>query len=514
MAREQARIRMGYFPAPPQAIAGILKHLAKVESERSFHLLDPCAGEGDAVWMLAQGLSIPETNIHAIELHAGRAATIKERIPDAKVLGPADFKATNITARSFGLVYANPPFDGEFGCKGRREEYSFARDAIRLTAEDGVCVLVVPYNALIGNKEFCELLDCQLKNIGIWRFPDGFRHFQEIVVIGYRRPVGWTLEQAKLQGMMHQAGFHWRSYGKADDFPQLGETQPKKWGAYDREEDVRVYLIPPTWKPSKFLKIGYTDEELIAAVNASGLNTLVEFVEPPKPRRPPLPPGKGHIAMLLASGTIDGVLFTPDGSHVVRGVARKTEYLNEEASRVEIDDESGEARIKEVISEKINLSVRAVGPDGVIHTFTDNPDDDKETDAGRGPTRREDHGQRPPGRRGHGERIPEGLRLRDVRQARSDDRGQRLHSRRGRAGPGTDGGHEGGRQIHGGAGGARASEGECLTDRDIDNDDPDWSYASVIRCATCGKKYLYHPWAVLLAGKTASGYTDFAIGCS
>jgi hypothetical protein len=402
MARPEAAMQMGFFPAPEAAVEGILKHLVLLESQRSFHLLDPCAGEGKAIKQISEGLGVPEKGVYAVELHVGRGDAIRALMPEAQILAPADFKATEITARAFGCVYANPPFDNEFGVRSRREELSFARDAMRLVCEDGVLVLVVPFGALIGNRDFCLFLDSHLKDVGVWRFPDGHRNFQEIVVIGHRRAVPYAEEQAKNFGFFHQANFHWRSYGRPEMFPQLGDVQPAKWlegqASYEREKEVREYVIPPTWRPSKFLKKGYTDEELDAAVNASGLNKLVSFVEPPRVRRPPLPPGKGHIAMILASGMIDGVLFTPEGTHVVRGVARKKEYLNEEASGIEIDEEKGEARIKEVISEKIDLSVRAVGPDGVIHTFTDNPEEDiapggarpdgtQQADAGRGPNR-------------------------------------------------------------------------------------------------------------------------------
>jgi predicted RNA methylase len=381
-------MKMGFYPAPKEALAGILQHLRKQESERSFYILDPCAGEGVAVQTLAVGLEIPESNVYAVELHAGRAEAIRARMPDVNLLGPADFKATSIMPRSFGVVYCNPPFDGEFGRKGYREEYFFSKDAIRLCAENGVFVLVAPYGAVIGNKEFCELLDCQLKDIALYRFPDGHRNFNEMVLMGYRRPVPWTVEQAHAQGMLHKANFHWRTYGRVEDLPPLGQVQPKEWtnghASYDREDEPRVYVAPPSWKPSRFNKVGYTDDELDAAVNASGLNKLMEYIEPPRPRRPPLPPGKGHIAMILASGMIDGVLWTPHGAHVVRGVASKREYFNEEASGIEIDEEKGEARIKEVFSQKIELSVRAVDASGVIHTFTDNPADDTVADAGRG----------------------------------------------------------------------------------------------------------------------------------
>jgi len=54
------QVKQGYFPAPPAAIAGILRHLKipdpppepKFKPE-DINILDPCAGEGKALVQLA-----------------------------------------------------------------------------------------------------------------------------------------------------------------------------------------------------------------------------------------------------------------------------------------------------------------------------------------------------------------------------------------------------------------------------------------------------------------------------
>ena len=81
-----AQIKQGYFPAPPEAIAGILRHLkipdpppdAKFTRE-DVNILDPCAGESKALVQIAEGLGVSGGHVFAIELNASRSARIVGR---------------------------------------------------------------------------------------------------------------------------------------------------------------------------------------------------------------------------------------------------------------------------------------------------------------------------------------------------------------------------------------------------------------------------------------------------
>ena len=80
--------------APPEAIAGILRHLKipdpppdqKFKPE-DVNILDPCAGEAKALVQLAEGLRISPGHVFAVELNASRAASIAEAYPDVRLLG-------------------------------------------------------------------------------------------------------------------------------------------------------------------------------------------------------------------------------------------------------------------------------------------------------------------------------------------------------------------------------------------------------------------------------------------
>jgi hypothetical protein len=89
---------------------------------------------------------------------------------------------------------------------------------------------------------------------------------------------------------------------------------------------------------------------------------------------PPLALGIGHVALLLASGHLDGVV-QPEGKqpHVVRGTSRKREYVSEVTHTT---NEDGTTTTKTTISERIDLVIRTVDLTGQIRTFMET--DEKE----------------------------------------------------------------------------------------------------------------------------------------
>jgi hypothetical protein len=378
MARPEAQARMGFYPAPAQAIERIAKHLEKSPPSlpREAHcLLDPCAGEGAAIGQLAKLLGSNEENLHLIELHDGRAAACRENLPTARVLGPASVHGAVVTPASIGLAYVNPPFDDEMG-GGRREEHGFVEAVTRWLAPRGVLVLVVPATALNRNDNFSDYIDCHYRDLGIWRFPDECRHYNEVILIGVKRAV--PLARPNLEScLLKKIDIYWNRM-RPEQFPTIGEAQPKEWWSggcsIDREPEVRVFKVPASFPPTRFVKAGYTDDELIRAVLESPLRRLFEPATAERPRRPPLPLGRVHVGMVIASGLLDGPLFIPgrpDLDHVTRGVSVKEELYNEEASgpQGEPDPDTGDVRWKDVYSEKITTTVRAVDRTGKIHDF-------------------------------------------------------------------------------------------------------------------------------------------------
>ena len=175
--RLAGQAKLGFYPAAPEAIEGILKHIYLADKEKIHTIIDPCAGEGLAIKQIAEGLGVPQDHVYAVELDAGRAAKVKENMPQANVLGPATFLGVQISGYSFSLAYCNPPFDSELG-GGRREEQSFVMRATHMLGNKGVLVLVMPISKIMGNRQFVQYLDSFYEDLQMYAFPDRPSAFQ------------------------------------------------------------------------------------------------------------------------------------------------------------------------------------------------------------------------------------------------------------------------------------------------------------------------------------------------
>jgi predicted RNA methylase len=354
--RLAAQVKLGFYAADPKAVGAICQHLTLAprregdEKERAFPLLDPCAGEGLALRQIADHLGLPPEQTYAVELDAGRAAMVRENIPGCRLLGPASFMGVKITAGSFSVVYANPPFDDELG-GGQRQEHSFAERATRLLKPGGVLVLVMPITAIRNNGRFKTFLDAWFQDAAIYDFPADVRPFREVVYFAKRRKA----EAPTNDGFLAYLGLN----SKSEEIGQVVGTAPREW------------LIPWCRPPATFAKIELTEDELVAALGRSPLNRRLA---PPPPNfhlRPPADLSTGHVALQLASGMLDGTIYPPDETpHVVRGTAKKTKFQSK-APVAATDERGNVTSVTEVWSEKIVLTVRAVGEDGEIVTLSD-----------------------------------------------------------------------------------------------------------------------------------------------
>jgi hypothetical protein len=376
--------KCGYYPANPVAIDGILRHLRFAEAKKeSQYILDPCAGEGLAIKQIAEGLGVPFDRTYAVELDLGRTERIKVNLPGVNVLGPATFMGVQTTGHSFGLVYCNPPFDFEEG-GGRREEQTFVMRSTHLLVPKGILVLVCPMNTLIGNRSFVEYIDANYEDIQVYKFPDGHRLYNEIVLFGRKRKVDLPREAVYQIGELHKRQWNWRSSMQIENIPTLGDVQPVGWnGGYpttELEDEIRVWEIPPGSKPHTFKKTALTEEELAECLDDSPLNIHFKDVSPLPLKRPPLPLDRGHLGLILASGMLDGVVHGPDDSHVVRGSSSKVEYHNKELSKSEADPETGAVTSREVFSQRMVTSIRCVTQDGTLYTFSNAPKEPDEVE--------------------------------------------------------------------------------------------------------------------------------------
>ena len=378
MARIASVVKQGFYPAPREAIAGILRHLkipdpppdSKFKPE-DINILDPCAGEAKALVQLAEGLGVSKDHVFAIELNASRAARIAEAYLEVRLLGPCSFEATRITRHSFSLVYLNPPFDDQFGANGR-EEVAFLRQAIDLLVPGGILVQVSPVNQVFGSSRMCELLDTWFDQLELYLFPDECRSFRECVVFGRRRKTALTDDLIFTEGILRSRGISRCSAAPIAKLARLGEPQFLRWryaepDTASRKPELDTWELPFSVAPKRFQKTALTEEELERELVRSPLYDALRQRTLSALKRPPLSLNKGHTSLLLMTGMLDG--YVPSSPpHVVRGLTSKVEKLHRTEN---YETPSGDAVTKQVFSESPIPIVRAVWPDGIIRTFSD-----------------------------------------------------------------------------------------------------------------------------------------------
>ena len=327
--RLAGEIKGGYYAAHPNAVEMVLARLTPSDPCLVF---DPCAGEAKALLQLAAGLhAVP----YAVELDEGRSETVRAAVPEGNAIAPADFLRCSITAGCFSFAWVNPPFDFVGGGLGRVES-GFIEAAVPLLADKGVLALVCPED--IGRQHTMKFFAQRFDDVSIWPFPEDCRPYNEVVILGVKK------KQPDA-----------RAYG---------------WSLWDEAWEREIhYRLPPGRAPKKFCKDEPTDREVWRLMQASPLRQQLEPpAEFPIPR-PPMSPGDGHRALLLASGHLNGTIHPPgEPPHVVRGCVSKEQYV---ASIHEDEDDKGNVTTRTTYSERIKLTIRTVDHQGVITNLTE-----------------------------------------------------------------------------------------------------------------------------------------------
>jgi hypothetical protein len=232
------------------------------------------------------------------------------------------------------------------GGRAERKEHAWLRDVIPHLKPSGVLVYIVPHQRLYP--ETARLLAYRFAGLRAFRFPDDtYGAFGQCVVLGSKRPSGAHDPEA-VEGLLA--------------FARQGEAAPALAARPENEPPFEV----PAGGPVKLFAGGVIDPEaLLAELPASRLWTrareLTGSARARQAGRPPLLLHRGHLALLLAAGEIDGAVGAGKSRHVVRGTVRK------HVDVVEEEDDEGNVTRREV--ESLRILVRTLALDGTIRTL-------------------------------------------------------------------------------------------------------------------------------------------------
>lgn len=330
--RLNGKVKPTYHPLPLAAF-NLISHRIKLSGtdNPTFAALDPCAGDGTELKQLLSLLKMPTSLAHAIDYFAERGQRIREAMPDAEVVAPCSVDSAGIPPHAYSLLYLNPPFDDSVS--GERSEERFLANTFECLAPGGVLVFVCP-GQVVGRDLFRSVIAKHFERVCVFQFEATYRKFNEVLVVGTRRKRAL-----------------------------LGSTS-----YYDATkcEANHIWFVPPVPKPDPIVKLYPTDDELIDLLKTSPLNKLLEPKKTASIASPPLALGTGHLALLLSAGQLDGLISPPgEVPHVVRGTAKKVEEIIDSETTID----KGKKVVKEVITERIKLTIRVARHTGEIITL-------------------------------------------------------------------------------------------------------------------------------------------------
>ena len=329
---------MGYFVTPPSVVDRIKKLLSF--PEEPFAALDPCCGCGTA---LASLLEETPGYSYGVELDYARADRARKKLH--RVVKGA-YEAARISNRAFSLLFLNPPYDGEIGTEtiaGKRKERTFLSGTVDYLAPGGVLIYVIPQ--YIIEKNIALILTYRFKNIRAFRFQGSeYDTYKQIVIFGIRKEKNYVDHDlaAELAQIAHK---------ELPELPALPEP---------------IYTVPVTEPDVPIFRSSILDpEEVLKEAMRSPLwakvQEMTSEVSTVEEKRPPLPMRQGHLAMVLASGGLDGVVGKGGNRHLVRGRVIKNDITEEEK------DKNG--NVTTTVTESFAVHINTLLPDGTFNTL-------------------------------------------------------------------------------------------------------------------------------------------------
>jgi hypothetical protein len=326
MPRLASLEKAGFYEFPPNQLPAVASLFAPAKSGGK--LLDPCAGEGQALDHLASAWNL---TAFANELDTTRAAECQRRFgPTRAVQG--DLFQLRATQGSFSLVWCNPPYTWELSGDEKRREFAMLKHSHKWVQPGGYMVWVV-YSHHITT-EAASFLTRHSRQVEVWRIPglhlDEYTHVVVVAQVG--QPLG-DPSQTAIQLVQAQ---------QANAFPEL-TVQPTPCYELPTPIERKVFIFAPKVISSAVAL------QAIQAGGAQAMNGFQLLITPEAKAEhitPIVRPRGGQLALILAAGMFNGlILDTEHGRAAVRSTVASVEKL---VDGQDVDEENERSVEKEV----------------------------------------------------------------------------------------------------------------------------------------------------------------------
>lgn len=345
----------GFF-AFPERQGEYLSQLIKVEKGKSAWL-DPTCGEGKILEQLTAPYKEDEDIIietYGVEIDKGRASvaeTLLDNVYNCAI------ESMVIQNNAFGFVFLNPPYDqtvkGMDDSRSERKEFIELQRATRYLQPGGLLAFVIP-SYRFADKQIARFLSTHFERNAIMRFTDeDYPDFKQAIFLGHKKSSIVKTTNEEMMSFFLNMGdesFVLDNVTSIADF--IGATE---------------WTIPKLIKPIKTFysriedKKKYYDEIL----HSTGFEAFKNRTKPKELEiggQPILPLNAGQMALLLASGAVNGMIGTGDKLHLVQGM----EIVGTKTETEDIISPKGNVSTKTIESTTRTVSVKVLTPKGVI----------------------------------------------------------------------------------------------------------------------------------------------------
>ena len=312
------KIRAGFF-ATPERQGEYLRELLSFEADTA--VFDPTCGEGEILKQLTddRGLSI---QTYGVELDKRRAEKAKQNLD---IVVESSIESMVISHDVFGMVYLNPPYDmtmlGMGDEKTDRKEYTELVRNTRYLMPGGLMVYVIP-SYRFADKKISRFLSTNFEDIAMTRFSEeDYDDFRQCIFIGRRKSGTLKEMNQKLFDFLQQLEDEDFVVKKVTSLPQL--VGRKKWAIPSGNLDVPTFYTRIE-KKSEFIEAIRTNRGFQAFIEQTRPKQLVVGGDPI------INISQGQMALLLASGAVNGVIGDGKTLHAVQGMEIVSHTVTEE----------------------------------------------------------------------------------------------------------------------------------------------------------------------------------------
>lgn len=343
--------KAGFYPTDKPSVERIAQALELANPNQLTRIIDPCAGEGRALSDIAKAINQPQLETYAVEYETDRA---EQAAALTDYCLRSDLFDTVISAKSFGLLFLNPPYgdmapdpniasfllenDGR-----KRLEKEFYQQTLAYLQYDGILVFIIPSTVL--DEQMSRWIATHYRELRIYEAVD--KQFKQIVILGVRtrskdinkdeRDNNFKRLQALYNGELN-----------VEELPEVWPFEP--------------YQIPSSTTELKhFYRVSIEPEQFAEEINRiQGLwpEFKLRLKHTQTASRAPLTKlSDWHLSLALAAGEIHGIVQSPISGRIlaIRGDTYKTKQRHVEY----IDDGKGNTSEQVILTDKFVPTIKA-----------------------------------------------------------------------------------------------------------------------------------------------------------